>query len=106
MSEITIAETRAKVEAAKNEYRDEIAKFPENWRQTPLEKFRRDMNQKLTKLSSLQHQAKRLTKELQRRKAFEAAVCALNSQIKCGEAIDDLNDSYTFDPEPFDAKTK
>lgn len=106
MKETTIAETRSKVEAAKNDYRDEIAKFPENWRQTPLTKFRRDMTQMLDRLGTLQAQSEKLKKELQRRKAFEAAVCALNSTIKCGELIDDLNDSYTVNPEPFDAKNK
>lgn len=106
MSEITIAETRAKVEAAKNESREEIAKFPENWRQTPLTKFRRDMSQKLDRLATLQEQARKLKIELQRRKAYEAAVCVLNSQIDCGKLIDDLKNSYTVNPEAFDAKNQ
>ena len=106
MSEPTIAETRSKVETAKNESRDEIAKFPENWRQTPMKKFRRDTSQKLDKLAVLQEQTRKLKIELQRRKAYDAAVCVLDSQIKCGELIDDLKDSYTLKLEPFNAKNE
>lgn len=96
MSEPTIAETRSKVETLKKEFRDEIAKFPENWRQMPISNFRRDMKQKFNKLITLQNQVQQLATDLQRRKSFEAAVRALDSQMKCAKDIDSLNDSFTL----------